>query len=249
MRHAVGMALDFGMKRTADVGRTEGITVLLADPDPIVRSTLASILTADPAITRVVAVSTPSDAIRRSRRLEPEVAVVSEWFPGPIGGVELTRELRRGSPATLVLLLAVPSEIHDVLAAVRAGARGYLLKSRDMTRLARTVRRAAQTGFGPFSPPLTEELLRALSELQDQGNSSLTDREAEVVRLVGKGLANQQIADQLCVSVATVKSHLHSAMRKYGVTSRLQLGLSLEHGGAEIRRQAREESHPAEDEQ
>lgn len=166
------------------------------------------------------------EALVAAAEVEFHAAIVSEWFPSTRDGVDLARELHRAHPALAIIMVAVPERRHEILPAIRAGVRGYLLKEPGMRRLPRTVRQALTRGMGEFSSPLTDELLAELIEQDPKFvKMEVTSRERDVVELVGRGLSNQEIAEQLDITVATVKTHVHSAMRKTGVTNRVQLAL------------------------
>lgn len=166
----------------------------------------------------------PADAADAAATGRFDVAIVSEWFPGRQDGVELAHELHRIEPTLLIIMVAIPTRSHKLLPAIRAGVRGYVLKQRDMRRLPQIVRRAVDYGTPEFSSPLTDDLL---SELINQDPRftprPLTARELEVVELVARGLTNREIAEELGVGIATVKTHVHSAMRKTSAANRVQL--------------------------
>jgi DNA-binding NarL/FixJ family response regulator len=200
------------------------VPVLAADPDPLALAALSATLSSNRSIGPVVETQTPVEAVAAASTGQFQVAIVSEWFPGRRGGVELARELHRNQPTLLIIMVAIPTRSHEVLLAIRAGVRGYLLKQRDMRRLPQIVRHAVDHGTGEFSSPLTDELLAELIIHEPRfAPRPLTARELEVVELVAGGLSNREIADQLEVSVATVKTHVHSAMRKTSVANRVQL--------------------------
>ncbi len=208
--------------------------MLLADPDPLALEALSATLARNRSIGPVVETQSPADAATAAATGQFQVAIISEWFPGRRGGVELARELRRIQPTLLIIMIAIPTRSHEVLPAIRAGVRGYLLKQRGMRRLPEVVRRVVDHGTGEFSSPLTDELLAELIDHEPGlAPRTLTARELEVVELVASGLTNREIAEQLEVSIATVKTHVHSAMRKIGVANRVQLARRADDLGRE----------------
>jgi len=176
-------------------------------------------------------VATASDGqscLNRARATRPDLVVMDLNIPSP-GGVECTRTLIGEFPQLRVLVMSASGERDDVLAAVKAGAQGYMLKSASKAELLDAVRRAA-AGEAVFTPGLAALVLgeyRRMATAPDPDAGArvptLTDRETEVLRLVAKGLSYRQIADRLVVSHRTVQNHVQSVLRKLALHNRVEL--------------------------
>jgi DNA-binding NarL/FixJ family response regulator len=199
------------------------LRVVVADPDPVARAAIVHSLERDRRIEVVGDSQEVAETIQLVETAVPDVAVISEWFPGARGGVDAAREIRYKAPQTRVLMLVLPSHDHDLLAGVRAGVRGYIVKRADMRQLPPELRRAAAEGASPISSELSEELLAELQQATSAGPSALTRREQEVMALVQRGLSNREIAEALSIGVSTVKTHVHALLKKFGCTRRVQL--------------------------
>ncbi len=142
-------------------------------------------------------------------------------MPG-MDGVATTREMLRRRPSTRIVMLTSYAEDETVMAAINAGACGYLLKDAEPEELVRAVR-AAASGESPLAPRAARVVLASRGEKSPEGY--LTPREGEVLELVGEGLANKQIAQRLGISEKTVKAHLTSAFQRIGVVSRTEAAI------------------------
>jgi two-component system NarL family response regulator len=172
-------------------------------------------------------VTSPEEALEIVKANAVDVALVSTRLPER-GAIKLTSAISELAPATKVLALGLTEEKKRVLRYVEAGATGYILKDDSLDDLIETVR-AAQEGKVFVSPEIAAAMVERLSNLaqmfSDVENSvtdeaGLTPRELEVLELLGKGLTNQQIAEQLVIEVGTVKNHVHSILEKLDVSSR-----------------------------
>ena len=165
-----------------------------------------------------------------SRR--PDVVVLDLQLPD-ISGVEVTRGLRTAYPGARVLILSASGEQRNVLDAVKAGAAGYIVKSAGRTELLDAVRRTA-SGDAVFSPGLAGLVLgeyRKLAASPGPGTPQLTEREAEVLRMVGTGLSYKQIAERLVISHRTVQNHVQNTLAKLQLHNRVELvRYAIEHG-------------------
>jgi DNA-binding NarL/FixJ family response regulator len=163
---------------------------------------------------------------------EVVVAVVDLQLPG-VSGVELTRGLRAAHPGARVLILSASGEQRDVLDAVKAGAAGYIVKSASRTDFIDAVTRTA-AGDAVFSPGLAGLVLgefRRLAASTAPGSPELTEREAEILRMVGTGLSYKQIADRLVLSHRTVQNHVQNTLSKLHLHNRVELvRYAIEHG-------------------
>jgi DNA-binding NarL/FixJ family response regulator len=163
-------------------------------------------------------------AVRIAAATRPDVAVVDLQLPG-LSGVEVTRTLAAGELPCRVLVLSASGEQPDVLAAVTAGATGYLVKSASRDELIDAVRRTAE-GDAVFTPGLAGLVLGEYRRMASGGTAAgpqLTERETEVLRLVAKGLTYPQIAERLVLSVRTVQNHVQNTLIKLQLHNKAQL--------------------------
>jgi DNA-binding NarL/FixJ family response regulator len=197
------------------------IRVLVADDHPLARAGLQQLLGAFEDVTVVGAAASGAEALRLAAEREPDVVLMDLEMPDK-DGIEATRELHVSSPGLAVVVLTSFSDRDRILAALDAGAVGYLLKDADPDELVRAIR-AAGRGDAPLHPRAARELL------DRQGGPSagpdLTDREQEVLTLVAQGLPNKLIARRLAISERTVKGHLTHIFERLGVTDRTQAAL------------------------
>ena len=200
--------------------------VLIVDDHPIWRSAVERDLT-DAGFQVVAAVGDGETAVRIAPAVRPEVALMDLQLPGQ-SGVETTAQLVRADPELRVLMLSSSGEDADVLAAVKAGARGYLVKSASPAELIDAVTRTAD-GEAVYSPGLAALVLGEYRRLKQEKpsrqryNAELTDREAEVLRLVAKGLTARQIAERLELSYRTVQNHVQNTLRKLQLHNKVEL--------------------------
>ena len=201
------------------------IRVLVADDQALVRSGFRLILEAREDIEVVGEAENGAEAIELALRLDPDVILMDVRMPG-MDGVEATRRLTQaGSRARVVILTTFDLDeyVHD---AIRAGASGFLLKDVQPAQLVEAVRVVAD-GEALLAPTVTRRLLdRFARTLPDEkpppALETLTARELEILRLVAGGLSNAEIADQLVVTEATVKTHVSSVLRKLQLRDRVQ---------------------------
>ena len=175
----------------------------------------------------VVAVAADGDqAIARFPAARPQVVVLDLQIPGP-SGVEVAERVLRHDPSARVLVLSASGEQDDVLAAVKAGATGYLVKSASREELIDAVRRTA-AGDPVFTPGLAGLVLGEYRRLSDPAPSGpevpqLTERETEVLRMVATGMSYKQIAERLVLSHRTVQNHVQNTLRKLQLHNRVEL--------------------------
>jgi DNA-binding NarL/FixJ family response regulator len=208
------------------------ITVVLADDHALVRRGLEKLLGADPDIEVIGTASDGREAIKLVAELHPDVVLMDLQMP-EVDGVEATRTIVRESPEDYqpqVVVLTSFSDTERIVAAIDAGAVGYLLKDTEPEDLLEGVRAAAR-GESPLHPRAARQLLTARTKAQPSSNVDLTRRETEVLGLVRQGLANKQIARRLGISERTVKAHLTSTFQRIGVTDRTQAALWAERHG------------------
>ncbi|MFO7696497.1 MAG: response regulator transcription factor [Anaerolineae bacterium] len=204
------------------------IRVLIVDDHAVVRSGLGAFLSAYADLELVGEAANGEQALERARSLHPDVILMDLMMP-VMDGVQAIAALKReGSPAR-VLALTSFAEDELVQRALHAGALGYLLKNVSHEHLVQAVR-DAYAGRGTLSPEATASLIRQAQAPPPLGQD-LTPREREVLALLVRGMSNPQIASELYVSDATVKSHVSNILSKLGATSRTEaVALSLQHG-------------------
>lgn len=187
----------------------------------MVRRGLTSLLAAADGVELVAAVEGGRESIDFARRQPVDVVLMDVSMPD-MDGVEATRALLGVQPTAKVVMLTSYAEDDVVLAALDAGAVGYLLKDAEPEELLRGIRAAAD-GEAPLAPRAARAVLSARTRAPADG--MLTPREEEVLRLVGEGLANKQVARRLEISEKTVKAHLTSVFQRLGVSSRTEAAL------------------------
>ncbi len=197
------------------------IRVAVVDDHAIVRNGLVQLLSVDPELDVVGAAGDGGAAVALCAEQRPDVVLMDLSMPG-MDGVEATRRIIEASPGAQVVVLTSFVDRERVLAALDAGAIGYLLKDAEPEELLRGVHAAAR-GESPLDPRAARTMLgaqRATGPLED-----LTEREREVLSLVAEGLPNKQIGRRLGISEKTVKAHLTHVFRTIGVDDRIQAGL------------------------
>jgi DNA-binding NarL/FixJ family response regulator len=191
------------------------LRLLLVDDHPIVRAGLRALFTAETGVEVVAEAATGEEAIALARHLRPDVVLCDLRLGEGMDGVQITRELRELEPAPAVVILTTFDRDAEILGAVEAGAAGYLLKDSPPAEIVRAIRSAA-AGQLVFSPEHTARVVQVMRSPRVK----LTEREFEVLRLLDTGASNREIAKQLFVTEATVKTHLVHIFDKLGVDGR-----------------------------
>lgn len=203
------------------------INLLLVNETRLMGNVIAAALEDEPDIHVIACVTNMDDAMQIVREKEVDVALVSTRLPDQ-GALKLTSAITELTPSTKVLALGLTEEKQRVLRYVEAGATGYILKDDSLEDMIETVR-AAQDGKVFVSPQIAAALMERLSDLAHMfsgiensvsDTAGLTARELEVLQLIGAGLTNQRIAEQLVIEVGTVKNHVHNILDKLNVNSR-----------------------------
>lgn len=190
-------------------------TVLLVDDHPVVRSGLRAVLDTGDEIKIVGEAATGEEAIVLASHLKPDVVLCDLRLGDGINGIQTTAALRGLDPAPAVLILTTFDRDSEILGAVEAGAAGYLLKDVAPEVIVEGLQRAA-AGEVFLAPDLASRVMKGMS----RPTPKLTDRELEVLKLLVKGVTNQEIARALFVTEATVKTHLTHIFTKLEVDSR-----------------------------
>jgi two-component system, NarL family, response regulator LiaR len=195
--------------------------VLITDDHGVVRQGLRMFLSLDPEFEVVGEAENGREALAMARELQPDVVLMDLLMP-VMDGISATQAIRKELPEVEVVALTSVLEDVSVTGAVRAGAIGYLLKDTDSDELSRAIKAAAE-GRVHLAPEAAARLMREVRAPENP--EALTDREAEVLKLVARGKANKQIAGALYVSEKTVKAHVSAILMKLGVQSRTQAAL------------------------
>jgi DNA-binding NarL/FixJ family response regulator len=196
------------------------IRVSIADDHSLVRQGLRRYLETADDIEVVGEASNGREAVVLAERTKPDVAIVDIRMPD-MDGIEAARAIRDKVPDTRVVILTAYDERHFVVEAVRAGARGYVLKTREAEQLIQTVRLVAE-GNMVIDPQLVVAVADELSAAKERDRSAetLTERELEVLQLLAFGHTNRDIGQKLFISPDTVKTHLEHIFQKLGANDR-----------------------------
>jgi DNA-binding NarL/FixJ family response regulator len=203
------------------------IKLLLVNESGLIGHVISAALEDEPDIRVVASVTSAEQALKIVEEMSIDVALVSTRLPDQ-GALKLTNAITKLAPSTKVLALGLTEEKKRVLRYVEAGATGYILKDDSLEDLIETVR-ATQNGKVFVSPEIAAALMERLSHLAQMfsniennvtDTTGLTSRELEVLELIGRGLTNQQIAENLVIEIGTVKNHVHSILEKLNVRTR-----------------------------
>jgi two-component system, NarL family, response regulator LiaR len=197
------------------------IRVLIADDHAVVRQGLTMFLALDPDIELVGEAKDGADALKKAHALHPDVVLMDLMMP-VMDGITAIGAIRQELPDTEVIALTSVLEDTSVIGAVRAGAIGYLLKDTEGAQLCAAIK-AAAAGQVQLAPEAAVRLLREVRA--PESPEVLSEREIEVLRMVARGLANKQIAQELNITEKTVKAHVSSILAKLGLASRTQAAL------------------------
>lgn len=212
------------------------ISVLLVDDHTLFRSGIRSLLQRNSDFAVVGEAADGVEGIKRAKQLRPDVVLLDLNMPG-MSGLETLQLLLQDCPDTAVILLTVSEEAQDLTAALRAGARGYLIKNIDADYLVRAIRRAA-AGEPVIAEAMTGKLVAHMQGGASRPASApaseidrLTPREREILACLARGESNKVIARTLDVAESTVKIHVQNILKKLSLSSRVQAAVyAVEHG-------------------
>jgi len=209
------------------------VRVLIADDHPVFRFGLRTLLKADPAMEVVGEAMNGEDAIAQASSLHPDVILMDLNMPG-MNGIEAIRRILADHPEVRILVLTMFDDDDSVFAAMRAGARGYLLKGTEGGETLQAIK-VVHAGEAIFSPTIAQRLMQYFGTPRRPSPSQpfpeLTEREREVLVLIAQGYTNQAIAERLVISPKTVRNHISSIFSKLQVTSRLEAILRAKDAG------------------
>ncbi len=199
---------------------TRPIRVLIVDDHEILTSSLALVLDSQPGVTTVGVAGTLARAKAMMATTAPDVVLLDHRLPDG-DGVAAIKDLRAIRPSAGIVILTASAADHVLVAAIEAGAAGFVSKTRGLSEVTAAVR-AAASGESVISPEMLARLLPRLQRGGSANRSELTEREREVLSLLADGLSNAAIADKLTVSVHTVRNHISNLSAKLGAHSKLE---------------------------
>jgi len=196
------------------------IKILVADDHPMLREGLVAVLATQPDFDIVAEAADGEQTVRLAQSLEPDVILLDLEMPGT-DGVAALRELQAIGTTAKTLVFTAYDNDERILGALRAGARGYLLKGASRREIFSAIR-TVYTGGSTLEPAVTEKLLQHVSNEGGPRPEPLTPREMEVLALLSKGLPNKEISSRLYITERTVKFHVSSLLHKLGATNRTE---------------------------
>ena len=205
----------------------EPIRVLIVDDHTLFRDGLAAVFATRSDIDVVGEAGRGADAVRLAEELQPDVILMDIRMPDlngiELNGIEATRQIVHTSPHIGVIMVTMFDDDESVFAAMRVGARGYLLKGADQDEMVRTIEAVAR-GEALFSPAIAQRLMNFFVGMRPHASATLfpelTEREREVLALIGQGRNNSQIANRLVISQKTVRNHVSNIFSKLQVADR-----------------------------
>jgi DNA-binding NarL/FixJ family response regulator len=202
----------------------ETLRILLVDDHPLVREGLRALLTSLPGMIMVGEAENGEEAVRQALELQPDIILMDLHMPR-LNGIEATRRILQTSPHIGILVLTMLEDDDSVFGAMRAGARGYLLKGAGKGEVLRAITVVAH-GEAIFSPQIAQRLMQYFVNMRpvipQQAFPDLTEREREVLGLIIEGKSNAQIAESLVLSPKTVSNHISNIFSKLQVVDRAQ---------------------------
>ena len=216
--------------------QTTPIRVLVVDDHTLFRRGLIALLSGDARFMVVGEAGDANEAHLRAQALQPDVVLLDNHMPG-VNGVDALAGFKAAAPGAKVLMLTVSEDERDLAAALRGGARGYLLKTMDSEMLASVIQRT-MAGESVVSPEMTSKLVSVFQAGQGANAApapqidpdplhSLSPREREILALIAKGASNKEVARELSIAEATVKIHVQHILRKLNLSSRVQAAVYL----------------------
>jgi DNA-binding NarL/FixJ family response regulator len=211
----------------------ERIRVLIADDHALFREGLHGLLDSVAETEVVGEATTGAEAIREAKALQPDVILMDIKMPGT-NGIEATRQIVAASPHISILMVTMLEDDESVFAAMRAGARGYVLKGANQAEILRAIR-AVASGEAIFGPGIAKRVLGFFSATRPTVPArvfpELSERETELLALIAQGRSNQEIAEQLGLTLKTVRNHVSNIFSKLQVADRAQAVIRAREAG------------------
>jgi DNA-binding NarL/FixJ family response regulator len=212
---------------------TEIRQILIADDHQLFRDGIRTLLLAAPDMQLVGEAETGVQAVSLTGQLQPDVVLMDIQMPG-INGIEATRQIVHASPHVAVLMVTMFDDDHSVFSAMRAGARGYVLKGAKHEDMLRAIR-AAGNGEAIFSPTVAARMMDFFAGMRPAKSPEvfpeLSERERDVLNLIAEGYKNPEIAEELVLSPKTVRNHVSNILNKLQVADRAQVILKAREAG------------------
>jgi len=212
---------------------TEILRILVADDHPLFRNGMRSLLNAEPGFQVVGEAVNGEEAVRMAAELAPDVILMDVQMPG-LNGLDATRKIVQANPEIKVLVVTMFEDDHTVFSALKAGARGYMLKGASPDDVLRAIRSVA-SGDAIFGPEVAVRLLDFFTTLRPAALPNplpdLTEREREILDLIARGRSNSEIATTLFLSPKTVSNYVSSIFNKLQVADRAQAMLKAREAG------------------
>jgi DNA-binding NarL/FixJ family response regulator len=209
------------------------LRVLIADDHPLFRAGLGAMLASGPDTELVGEATTGSEAVSLATELGPDLVIMDVQMP-QTDGIEATRRISREGPGTNILVVTMFEDDGTVFQAMRAGAKGYVLKGANYAEMLRAIR-AVGNGEAIFSPQIAVRLVNFFAEIRPaappQAFPELSEREREILDLIAQGLKNPEIADRLFLSPKTVRNNVSTILHKLQVAHRAQAILRAREAG------------------
>jgi DNA-binding NarL/FixJ family response regulator len=211
----------------------ETIRIMIADDHQIFRDGIKMLLDTTPEAVLVGEAETGEEAVRLALELNPDVILMDLQMP-EIDGIEATRQINAANPAINILILTMFDDDQSVFAAMRAGARGYILKGVKRDTMLRAILTVA-SGEAIFSPTIAARMVDFFTQLQAPSKPDafpdLTEREREVLHLLAQNYKNSEIAEKLVISPKTVRNHVSAVLSKLQASSREEAGRQARQAG------------------
>ena len=209
------------------------LRVLIADDHPLFRKGMRTLLESMPDIEVAGEATSGAEAVEKGLALKPDLILMDLQMPEG-GGLEATRRITTSNPQIHILVVTLFEDDDSVFAALRAGARGYILKDADEEEMMRAIR-AIGKGEAIFSPAIATRLMDYFAGTQKNAEPEifpeLTDREREILQLIARGKSNAAIAAQLTISLKTVRNHVSNIYNKLQVADRAQAAIRAREAG------------------
>jgi DNA-binding NarL/FixJ family response regulator len=211
----------------------EQLQILIVDDHPLFRKGMRALLGSTDDVIVIGEAATGAEAIEIAEALRPDLILMDLQMPEG-GGLAATREITNQNPDARVLVVTLFEDNESIFAALQAGARGYILKDADEDEILRAIKAVGQ-GEAIFSPAIASRLMDYFAAPPDPAPEKpfpeLTDREFEILTLIGRGLSNAAIAEELVISLKTVRNHVSNIYGKLQVADRAQAALRARDAG------------------